>query len=71
MEYRNYEEWGVAAQKIQADLHDAAAKVRQALIQAGKGDEEAAKAAVRWEDKYNRLLKQSQDHMAKMPPKFV
>ena len=71
MEYKNYEEWGADAQKIQADLEDAAAKVRQALIQAGKGDKEAAKAAVRGEDEYNRLLRQSEDHMTKMPHKFV
>ena len=69
MEYKNYEEWDADGLKIQADLEDAGQKMRQGLIEAGKGDEEAAKAAVQWEDEFNRLLEQSEDHMKKMPPK--
>ena len=65
MEYKIYEEWGTDAQKIQADLEDADHKLKQALID---GD---YKAAAQWQDKYNRLLQQSEDHMAKMPHKFV
>ena len=65
MEYKNYEEWDADAQKIQADLEDADDKLKQARID---GDDEAA---VQWEDEYHRLLKQSRDHMAKMPHKFV
>ncbi len=51
--------------KNQADLEDADHKLKQALID---GD---YKAAAQWKDKYNRLLQQSEDHMAKMPHKFV
>ncbi len=65
MEYKNYEEWGADAQKIQADLEDADHTLKQALIDSDY------KAAAQWQDEYNRLLKQSQDHMAKMPLKFV
>ena len=65
MEYKNYEEWGPDAQKIQADLEDAGHKLNQALIDSDY------KAAAQWQDKYNRLLQQSEDHMAKMPHKFV
>ena len=61
MEYKNYEEWDADAQKIQADLEDSDDKLKQARID---GDDEAA---VQWEDDYHRLLKQSRDHMAKMP----
>jgi len=61
MEYKNYEEWNADAQKIQADLEDADDKLKQARID---GDDEAA---VQWEDEYHRLLKQSRDHMEKMP----
>ncbi len=61
MEYKNYEEWDADAQKIQADLEDAGDKLKQALID---GDDEAA---AQWEDKYDKLLNQSRDHMAKMP----
>ena len=69
MEYKNYEEWEADDKKIQADLEDAAAKMKQALIEVGDGNVESAKAAVRWQDEFNRLLKQSQDHMKKMPPR--
>ena len=65
MEYKIYEEWGADAQKIQADLEDADHKLKQALID---GD---YKVAAQWKDKYNRLLQQSEDHMAKRPSKFV
>ena len=61
MEYKNYEEWGADAQKIQADLEDAGHKLKQALIDSDY------KAAAQWQDEYNRLLKQSQDYMKKMP----
>ena len=62
MEYKNHEEWGADAQKIQADLDDAGRKLRQARIDF---DDEAADQL---EDEYHRLLKQAQDHMKKMPP---
>ena len=61
MEYKNYEEWDADKQNIQADLEDADRKLRQARID---GDDETA---VQWDDEYHRLLKQSQDHMKKMP----
>ena len=61
MEYKNYQEWDADAQKIQADLEDADDKFRQARID---GDDEGA---VQWEDEYQKLLKQSRDHMVKMP----
>ena len=65
MEYKIYEEWDANAQKIQADLEDAGHKLKQALIDSDY------RAAAQWQDKYNRLLQQSEDHMAKIPPKFV
>ena len=65
MEYKNYEEWGADAQKIQADLEDADHKLKQALIDSDYN------AAAQWQDKYNRHLQQSEVHKAKMPPKFV
>jgi len=37
MEYKNYEEWGADAQKIQADLEDADHKLKQALIDGNNG----------------------------------
>ena len=65
MEYKIYEEWDANAQKIQADLEDADHKLKQALI------DNDYRAAAQWQDKYNSLFQQSEDHMAKMPPKFV
>ena len=65
MEYKIYEKWDANAQKIQADLEDAGHKLKQALI------DNDYRAAAQWQDKYNRLLQQSEDHIAKMPPKFV
>ncbi len=63
MEYKNYEEWDADAQKIQADLEDAGDKLKQALIDSDY------KAAAQWQDEYIRLLKQSEEHMKKMPPR--
>ena len=61
MKYKNYEEWDADAQKIQANLDDAGDKLRQAWMD---GYEEAV---IQWEDEYHKLLKQSRDHMAKIP----
>jgi len=61
MEYKNYEKWDADGQKIQADLEDADRKLKQALID---GDDEASP---RYRAEYHRLLKQSQNHMAKIP----
>ena len=61
MECKNYQEWDADAQKIQADLDDADRKLKQALID---GDDEASP---RFRAEYHKLLKQSRDHMAKMP----
>ena len=65
MEYKNYEEWGADAQKIQADLEDADRKLKQALID---GDEEASP---RYRAEYDSLIRKSRDHMAKRPLKVV
>ncbi len=61
MEYKNYEEWKAEGGKIQADLKDADRKLKQALID---GDDEASS---RYRAEYHKLLKQSRDHMAKIP----
>ena len=61
MEYKNYEEWEAEGGKIQVELNRVEEQRRQARID---GDDDAY---VQLEDEYNRLLRQSRDHMAKMP----
>ena len=61
MEYKNYDEWEAEDEKIQAELYRVSQQWRQARID---GDDDAYG---RLEDEYDRLLKQSRDHMAKMP----
>ena len=62
MEYKNYDEWEAEGEKIHAELYRVSEQWRQARID---GDDEAY---MRLEDEYHRLLKQSRDHMKKMPP---
>ncbi len=59
----DYEKWEAEGQKIQAELNRVDEQWRQARIDGEK------EAYARLEDKYNRLLEQSQDHMKKMPPR--
>ena len=61
MEYKNYEEWEAEGEKVQDELNRVNEQWRQARIDGEK------EAYARLEDEYNRLLKQSRDHMAKMP----